>query len=122
MRTEKRRDQGGAQLLAQPLDDPQLLELGFQLQSVPRFHLDGRRSARKQRGEPRARQRLQLRFRAGAHIAHRLQNAAPGCGDGSVIDAERTPLVIVEPGRAEHAVRVTVDEPGEQDPVDLDLT
>jgi len=42
-----------------------------------------------------------------------LQDAAAGCGDRLVVDAQGTSLLIVEPRGTEDAVRVAIDESGE---------
>ncbi len=67
---EKGWDQRRGQLAREPLDHPQLLELCLQLQAVPRFHLDRRRSPSDQRRESGPCQGLELRFGPAAHIAH----------------------------------------------------
>ena len=117
---EKCWDERGRQHLAEPLDHAELLQLGFQLEAVAGFHFDRRRAAREQRLESRARERRELRFRSAADIAHRFEDAAAGRGDGLVIEAQRAAFVIVQAGRAEDAVRVTIDEAGKQDTGKLD--
>src|SRR3989441_13084918 len=61
VRSEKCRDQGGGQLFTQPTNYAELLQLGFQLQAVSRFHLDGRRPVRHERLETRPGEYLELR-------------------------------------------------------------
>ena len=93
----------------------QLRALGCEVEAVARLHLDGRAAMRPQREQPGAGDLAQVGFAAGAGVADRLQDPAPGGGDGPVVFAERPTLLIVEPRRSEHGVSVTIHEAGEED-------
>ena len=118
---EKRGDEPRSRLGGQPADDAQLLALRLEVEPVARLDLDGRRPVRQEHGEPRAGDGGQLLLRVGAHVPHRLQDAAARGRDDLVALAERATLVVVEAGGAEDGMRMAVDEAGVEHTGDLDL-
>ena len=118
---EERGDERGAGLRREALYHAQLLALGVEFEPVSRLDLKGRRAVREQRGEPRAGDGDEVVLGPGAHVAHRFQNAAAGCGDRLIALAEGAALVVVEPRSTEHRMGVAIDETGVQDAVHLDF-
>ena len=57
-----------------------------------------------------AREVQEVALRSRSHVPHGLENATAAGGDRLVVLAERAALVVVEPRRAEHGVRVTIHE------------
>src|SRR3989441_1280583 len=110
VRPQERGDESGGLRGRELRDDAQLLELALAVETVARLHLDRRAAVGEERAEPRAGERHELRFGAGADVAHRLQDAAARRRDLLVVHAEGAPLVVVQARRAEHCVRVAIHE------------
>ena len=116
MGAEEGGDERRPRLRRQAAHDAQLLTLVVEIEPVPRLDLDGGRAVREQHREPRTRDGDELVLRAGAHVPHRLENAAASGRDRLVVLAEGAALVIVEAWRAKDGVGVAVDEAGVQHP------
>ncbi len=121
VRAEKGGDERRSRLGAEPADHAELLALRLDVEPVAGLDLDGRRAVRQKHGESRTGHGDELVFRARAHVPHRVQDAAARGRDGLVGHPERAPLVVVEAGRTEDGVGVTVDEAGVEHARDLDL-
>ena len=112
---QERRNDADRQFRRKSLNDPQQLQLVVKRQAITGFHFDSANAKGRESPESRTGQLEELRFIARANIAHRRVNAASPAGDLHVVHAGGSHLMFGKPRRAEHAVRVRVDERRRQD-------